>query len=83
MRLTDLPDLPPDAVGATVQGVYYTRAEYEALRARSRSFSVASNGVDVESPTSKGIAPGIYRYTITTIGERPLMPKSPDFDQNA
>ena len=34
MTLTGLPDLHPDAVGATVHGVYYTRAEYEALRQR-------------------------------------------------
>jgi hypothetical protein len=33
--LIGLPDLHSDAIGATVQGVYYTREEYEALRART------------------------------------------------
>jgi hypothetical protein len=36
LTLTGLPDLPPDAIGATINGVHYTRAEYEALRAQGR-----------------------------------------------
>jgi hypothetical protein len=34
-ELTHLPDLHPDAIGATINGVHYTRAEYEAIQKRS------------------------------------------------
>ncbi len=30
--VTALPELPPDAVGATINGVYYSRDQYDGLR---------------------------------------------------
>lgn len=35
--ISSLPDLHPDAIGANVNGLYYTRAQYEILRSSCRA----------------------------------------------